>query len=308
MIDAPDLILHHYPTSTFSERVRLAMGLKGLRYQSVSIPPAMPKPDLLPLTGGYRRTPVLQIGADIFCDTLLILRKLEELYPTPSLYPNGDPALVRALVWWADKSIFPHALGMVADTVGHTIPPTLVAERKAFGFPLAPAEVGPVVHRHLQQGATHLGWLVEMLSDGRPFLLGQHPGAFDFAAYGPLWLLKNQGGAAAEARFVLKDLVLWYDRVTVIGHGVPVELTAQGALDIARQAKPLTAAAMPDDDPSGLKIGTTVTVTADDTGRDPVEGELVSADAQKLVIRTTNLRVGVMHLHFPRAGFDVVAR
>ena len=308
MSDRAELILHHYSTSTFSERVRLAMGLKGLRYRSVAIPRAMPKPDLLPLTGGYRRTPVLQIGADIWCDTLLILRKLETVHPSPSLYPNGDASLVRALVWWADKSIFPHALGVVATTVGHSIPPDFVAERKAFGFPLAPSDVGPVVYRHLQQGATHLGWLAEMLGDGRPFLMGEYPSAFDFAAYGPLWLLKNQGGAEAERRFVLAGLEQWYDHVRAIGHGRPEVMTAQDALDVASKAEPMTTVILADADPSGLELGTTVTVTPDDTGRDPVHGTLVSADAQELVISTANGLVGTVHLHFPRAGFDVVAR
>ena len=308
MTDQPTIILHHYPSSTFSERVRLAMGLKGLRYQSVSIPPAMPKPDLLPLTGGYRRTPVLQIGADIWCDTLSILRKLEELHPTPSLFPKGDAALVRALVWWADKSIFPHALGIVAGTVGHTIAPDFVAERKAFGFPLDPDDVGPVVHRHLQQGATHLGWMAEMLADGRPFLLGDDASAFDFAAYSSLWLLKNQGGPEAEARFSLAVFAPWYQRVAAVGHGTPIDLTATEALDVANASEPLQALSIHDGDPSGLKPGVEVSVTADDTGRDPVAGVLISANAQEIVIRSTNARVGAVHLHFPRAGFDVAAR
>ena len=67
-----DLILHHYPTSPFAEKVRLVLGYKNLAWKSVVIPQIMPKPDLQALTGGYRKTPVLQIGADIYCDTALI--------------------------------------------------------------------------------------------------------------------------------------------------------------------------------------------------------------------------------------------
>jgi glutathione S-transferase len=52
----------------------------------------MPKPDLLALTGGYRRTPNLQIGADIYCDTALIARVLDELQPSPTLYPAAGAA------------------------------------------------------------------------------------------------------------------------------------------------------------------------------------------------------------------------
>lgn len=302
-----EIILHHYPTSTFSERVRLAMGLKGLTYRSVTIPGAMPKPDLLPLTGGYRRTPVMQIGADVYCDTLLILREIEALHPEPSLYANHDPTLVTALVWWADKAIFSPALGVVADAIGHKIPADFVAERKAFGFPLAPEDVGPVVHRHLQQGAAHLGWLASMLSDGRPFLLGDRPSAADLAAFSPLWLLRNQGGAEAEAKLPLAPFRDWYDRVAAIGHGHPVDLSAAGALEIAAGSRPQTPGIPADADPSGLRAGTEVIVMADDTGRDPVRGTLVAADAQELVIRSSHPRVGEVAVHFPRVGFDVVA-
>ena len=92
-----EIILHHYATSAFSERVRLALGLKALSYGSVTIPAAMPKPDLLPLTGGYRRTPVLQIGADVYCDTNLILPTLERIAGGPTLYPQRHAAWPRGL-------------------------------------------------------------------------------------------------------------------------------------------------------------------------------------------------------------------
>ena len=301
-----EIILHHYSKSTYSERVRLAFGLKNLAWRSVSIPPVMPKPDLLPLTGGYRRTPVMQIGADVYCDTQLILRKIESRHPEPSLYPDGSEGLVLALAWWADKSIFSPALGIVADTIGDKIPADFVAERKAFGFPLAREDVAPMTHRHLQQGAAHLAWLAKMLSDGRPFLL-HRPSAADLAAYCPLWLLHHQGGPEAEARLPLGPLRGWYDRVAAIGHGRPLEMSASEALALAAQAKPQALAIAPDGDPSGLKAGEEVVVTPDDTGRDPVRGTLIAADAEELVIRSTHPRVGEINIHFPRAGFDVVA-
>ena len=87
-----DIILHHYETSPYSEKVRLGLGLKGLAWGSVEIPVIMPKPDLTALTGGYRKTPVLQIGADIYCDSQLIMRELERRHPTPSFYPAGHGA------------------------------------------------------------------------------------------------------------------------------------------------------------------------------------------------------------------------
>jgi glutathione S-transferase len=82
-----ELILHHYPMSPFAEKVRLMLGYKQLPWRSVTIPPVMPKPDVVALTGGYRKTPILQVGADVYCDTALIARVLEAWQPQPTLYP-----------------------------------------------------------------------------------------------------------------------------------------------------------------------------------------------------------------------------
>src|SRR6202142_4607979 len=107
-----DIILHHYDMSPYSEKVRLGLGLKGLAWGSVEVPVIMPKPNLTALTGGYRKTPVLQIGADIYCDSQLIMRELERRHPTPSFYPAGHGA-ADALAWWAEKTTFSPAAGIV---------------------------------------------------------------------------------------------------------------------------------------------------------------------------------------------------
>ena len=302
-----EIILHHYAISVFSERVRLALGLKRLPWRSVSIPHMMPKPDLMPLTGGYRRTPVLQIGADIYCDTLLILRKIEALHPEPTLYPRGSRGLSTALAWWVDKSLFWNALGVLADTRGPRIPCDFVAERKAFGFPLGPEDVKPFLHRHLQQGAAHLDWLADMLSDGRPFLLGDSVSVADLAAYSTFWVLSTQGGDEAVVRLPYESLRAWAARVAALGHGTPIAMNAEEALKIARESRPEMPSSIGDNDPSGLKAGAIVSVKADDTGRDAVRGRLLAADAQEIVIRSEHPSVGEVNIHFPRAGFEVTA-
>ncbi|MEO1334102.1 MAG: glutathione S-transferase N-terminal domain-containing protein, partial [Myxococcota bacterium] len=70
MADAQSIILHQFERSPYSEKIRLALRIKNLDWVGVDVPVILPKPDLMPLTGGYRRTPVLQVGADIYCDTL----------------------------------------------------------------------------------------------------------------------------------------------------------------------------------------------------------------------------------------------
>ena len=108
-----ELILHHYPTSPFAEKARLMLGFKQLSWRSVMIPPVMPKPDLTALTGGYRRTPVLQVGADIYCDTALIARRLEAEKATPALFPEGQEFAAATLAKWADSVLFLNAVSLV---------------------------------------------------------------------------------------------------------------------------------------------------------------------------------------------------
>jgi len=51
--------------SLFAERIRRILAFKKMAWRSVEQPMMAPKPDLTPLTGGNRRIPVLQIGADV---------------------------------------------------------------------------------------------------------------------------------------------------------------------------------------------------------------------------------------------------
>jgi len=106
-----ELILHHYPTSPFAEKARLLLGFKGLSWHSVHISPVMPKPDLTALTGGYRKTPVLQVGADIYCDTALIARRLEQEKAAPALFPLGQEMITQTFATWADSVVFAHSCG-----------------------------------------------------------------------------------------------------------------------------------------------------------------------------------------------------
>jgi glutathione S-transferase len=101
-----ELVLHHYAMSPFSEKVRLVLGMKRLRWRSVTVPVVMPKPDVVALTGGYRRTPFLQIGADIYCDTVLMCRVIDRIAPEPPLYPASIAGLAEIVAQWADGSLF----------------------------------------------------------------------------------------------------------------------------------------------------------------------------------------------------------
>src|SRR5262245_61925250 len=152
-----DLILHHYPLSPYSEKARLAMGLKGLSWNSVEIPVWTPRPKLTPMTGGYRRTPILQIGADFYCDTLLILAVLEKQGTAGSLYPSLQAGLTRAFGWWIEKGSFMNAVCLTLGNLGGKLPQELIDERRPFfGVSIDPADLLPKRGTYLQRFNAHI--------------------------------------------------------------------------------------------------------------------------------------------------------
>jgi glutathione S-transferase len=301
-----EIILHHYPTSPFAEKVRLALGIKALAWRSVIIPMIMPKPDLMPLTGGYRKTPVMQIGADVYCDSQCILRELERRFPEPSLYRGTNAGLAEALAFWSDRGLFQPAVGVTFAGRSDILPPGFIEDRaKMSGRELSVERMRAGAPFMIDSLRAQLSWYESMLSDGRTYLLGEQPTLVDCAAYHPCWFMQRNLGAAAAPVAEFTRIQAWMTRVKAIGHGTPTELASKEALAIARSSTPTTSSAHDLHDPLGRNPGDKVSVTPDDTGRDPVIGELVSSSKDEIVIRRADDQVGDIHVHFPRAGFVV---
>jgi len=299
-----ELILHHYPTSPFAEKIRLALGLKRLAWRSVTIPVIMPKPDLVPLTGGYRRTPVMQIGADIYCDTQVIARELERRCPEPTLYPAGSAGLAHAFAFWSDRTLFQTAVGLIFGARGDAVPKEFIKDREQLrGAPFDIAAMKANAPHLRDQLRAHVGLLEAQLCD-RHFLLGDSPGLADLCAYHPLWFVRNVP-AGAGALAASPRVTAWLERVAALGHGSPSDLDSGEAIAIARAAEPATAPSLDADDPHGRKPGDRVSVAPDDYGRDPVVGELVASTAHEIAIRRSDPRVGDVVIHFPREGYIV---
>jgi glutathione S-transferase len=300
-----DYILHHYDISPYSEKVRLGLGLKGLTWSSVEIPVIMPKPDLTALTGGYRKAPVLQIGADIYCDSQLIMRELERRHPSPSFYPAGR-GTADALAWWAEKTMFSPAVGIAFAKRPDALPEGFLEDRAKFsGRNIDPAAMMAAVPYLLDQLRAHLHWLDQTMADGRLFLQGAAAGLADLAAYHPVWFMQRNFGPTAAPLDGFPRLLAWAERVAAIGHGQRKSMTSQEALAVAKASMPSASEAPDLEDPVGRQPGQRMTVTPDDTGRDPVVGELVRSSADEIVIKRNDPGVGEICVHFPRAGFVV---
>ena len=308
-----ELILHHYPTSLFAEKARLMLGFKGLSWRSVIIPSIMPKPDLTALTGGYRKTPILQIGADIYCDTALMARRLEQEKVSPTFYPEGQEFTVASFAAWADSVMFMHAVSLVFQPESLAVrfakvPPEAV---KAFVADRASLFTGGNASRLPAEQARHqwptlMSRLELQLARNGDFLFGA-PSIADFTVAHTLWFLK-QTPVTAPLVDGYPEIAAWLGRVLGFGHGACSELSSADALEVAAKATPV---ALPDEvfvDPNGFRPGDQVTIAATDYGVDPVEGELVFSGCEELIVRREDERAGVVHVHFPRFGFRVVKR
>jgi glutathione S-transferase len=303
------IYLHHYAFSPFSEKIRLALGIKGLSWNSVEIPPAPPRPLLVPMTGGYRRTPVLQIGADVYCDTNIILPALERHQPAPTLYPGGYAGMSQALSFNWERTIWIPVIGVLVHFLGD-LPPEFIKDRKEgyLYLDISRKAMEPAFELNVQRVRSQLAWLTTMLADGRKFIFGNEPGALDLGYFHPISLIrKNCPPAEVDSLLSLGQIVPWYERVASLGHGKPVEASAETALAAAKAAKPIAVKHIDGADGLGLKPGDAVTVTPDDFAKVPVAGKLVAADANEVVIHRSEVEAGDVHIHFPRAGFEVKA-
>lgn len=304
-----ELILHHYPNSPFAEKIRLILGHKKLPWKSVFIPMIMPKPNLTALTGGYRKTPVLQIGADIYCDTSLICDVLEHLAPAPTLYPQAVNGAARIVTQWADGSLFTAAMA-------YNFQPAGVAQV----FAGAPAEgvQAFVADRAAMRGgaprmassdaaATYKSYLRRLANmlHGQDYLFGTQPCVADFAAYHPLWFTQERTPALAGIFDATPEVKDWMGRMKAIGHGTVGKCSAEEALQTARRGTPAALQGDVFQDEHGIALGSQVVVAADTFGLEPTEGELIAATRTRYTLRRTDERAGTVHVHFPRVGFTL---
>lgn len=304
-----ELILHHYETSPFSEKVRLVLGMKGLAWRSVIVPVMLPKPDVMALTGGYRRTPFLQVGRDIYCDSALICNVLDRAQPEPPLYPAAATGLQHVVAQWADSTLFwaaiPYSMqvGGGGRPAGQTTPEFL----KAFGADRAAMTVGRArpgpadTGAHLKQ---QVAWLESTLADGRPFLMGAVPSIADFSAAQSVWFVRR-APLLADMFAEYPHVSAWYARVDAFGQGKPTAMTSGEAIDVARASTTFAPVSVAPG--AGFETGAEVTVSATDYGTDPIQGILVGFNADETVVERDDNRAGRVRVHFPRLGYQVKA-
>jgi len=299
----PEIILHHYRASPFSEKIRRILAYKKIPWRAVDAPMMNPKPKLVALTGGYRRIPVLQIGADVYCDTSLIARVLERVRPEPTIFPDGREGEISLLSLWADRHLFFSALPVTMVAAADLLPPEFKADREA----MAPQMNFEKLKAALPGARDQLRAFFDLLAnqlERRPFVIGEAFSLADAAVYTTVWFLRNvpEGKALIEARPRLSE---WFGRCRAFGRGEMTDLDADEALAIAKAASPATAEQADPQDPNGHRPGEAVSVIPDDYAFDPVRGTIVALDAQEIAIRREDPQAGEVVVHFPRMGYRI---
>lgn len=299
-----ELVLYHYAMSPFSEKTRAMLGYADLDWQSVTVREMPPRPTLDAIAGGYRKIPVAQNGADIFCDSRSIAVEIARLSGRNELILEQQSAEVQAFVREADLSLF--LACVIAASDGRMLK-KLIKETSllnAFRFLKDRINMGRKARVKAVRGPgakalvlDHMANMESMLE--QDFLFGDSPCIADFSAYHGLWFVCDLAGKPWLTDYPrVRD---WMARMKAFGHGRPSDITEDQALDIARNAIPRD---LDNDSPHPLS-GQTVVVAPDDYGREPVQGVLIFGDDNAIILAREHPRTGLLHVHFPAQGFTM---
>ena len=308
----PDIILHHFNTSPYAEKIRLILGYKNIPWKSVLVPNIMPKPLYTALTGGYRRVPVMQIGADVYCDTALIAAEIERRFPSQPIIKNGTAGWNESIINWHDNTLFWKVARYVIGKNAAAISDDFLRDRaKMMRLDLTPeanrakgiAEA-PYI---LSQLHIALGWLDDALA-ATGFVSGNALSYADFALVPSVWFLTTRvSDAPAMVASRFPRLADWLKRVSAAGYGTREEISGEAALAIALANKPETQARgqIKSDDVIGISVGDKVAITPESFGTEAVSGPVTAISPQLITLHWNGPDVGDVAIHFPRLGYVI---
>ncbi|PNY28370.1 Uncharacterized protein TCAP_01702 [Tolypocladium capitatum] len=324
-----DIVLYHYFYSPYARRIVWYLALRGIPYSQCLQPPMMPRPDLARLGIAYRRIPILSIGRDVYLDTRLQLRKLEELpWPAPKLASSkGDEqALERLLESLAvDSGVFSTAAALLPTDLPLLQDPAFQKDRSDFTGVEFSAEGLQRARPELLREFAGMFELLEttLLADGRDWVLKtEGPGLADIEAVWPVHWMVGIPGALPVKQFspaVYPKVYAWIKRFNDAVVAAKKNMAEPRTLSGEEAAELITKSAFHDAQGSvdaedfvveaqGLKNGDVVTVSPTDTGASKKDaGRLVSMDKNEVVFET-KAEGGSVRVHAPRHGFRVRMR
>ena len=306
MSESQTPILYHYSASPYSEKLRLALGMAGMQWCSVIVPSQPPRPCLDAFLNGYRRIPVLQIGAHFYCDSALAFDALAEI--SDRLTPTGRLSVTEELLCQhAEERVF---FAVIAAASPISVLRLLAQDLGLFGLfrflkDRSRMMKDSSIEKMSQRTATRITKdFVEQLNNLLKlnlFLAGAHAGYLDLCCYHPLWMASviNQDSIPA-----LPPLVrAWMQRIAARGHGRPIPIAQHEIHDrvIGDRFQNFVGEV-----PEIFAQGSRVSVRPTDYARDSTEGDLVLLDEYQCVIKRSAPSGDAVFLHFPIIGFEVV--
>ena len=304
-------ILHHYWRSPYAEKVRAYLGYKGLAWRSREIAVTPPRPSLAPILGAFRRTPVLQIGADYVCDTRLILEAIDTLSDRST--PTAPATAVSDLICgWGEPRMFV-LLGAIrfqkATDIEGVFDGQVDVERFSTDrLPFMQPAYEAARFRQLREPAIdhlrrYLSVIDKALAERGPFIGGDRPSHGDFSAYHTIWWLRVPP-RHDELVQLYPRIEKWADRFAAFGKSSFVSILDDETFEAAR----LPPAFQPDwpivDDD---RLGHEVEIVPDDYGRNPIRGRLIVATDRHVAIERAIDGLDKVRVHIPRLGYEIVA-
>ena len=335
-----DIILFHYQFSPFARKVVWYLTLRGIEYAQCLQPVYLPREDINALGVKYRRIPLITIGRDVYCDTRLILQKLEEKFPIRALgVSQPDQKAVQKLLenWTIDGGIFTRAAQTIPPDVPLMKDPKFTKDREEYmgrsWSEESLRDLRPEGFTHIRDGFDLLE--KSFLADGRQWILKtEKPSLADIEGqYGVLiiceYILLRIGVFPAiwpfhwvvELKSLPPTLVskekhpkvfAWIDRFNEALGAAKTTAPKPATLKGAEAVKHVTQAdfsepegQVDDKDPLGLKKGQDVESWPIDSGfKHHDQGRLVSINSQEVVLAAQS-KVGdkEVRIHHPRWNF-----
>ncbi|KAK4514195.1 Homeodomain-like protein [Mucor velutinosus] len=312
-----DVILHWYPESPFSQKVAWVLNYKKIDYKVVLIDRCEPRPLRRPLDGGYRKTPILQIGNHVYCDTKAIFLAIEKYFPENSLYPKlttnpdvSSEAVARGLTVWMDNTLF---FNVVSQIPLKALDETFIKDRNdlvggRFNVDVM-AAAAPFMKATLK---AEFSVAESILGDKTWVLDTETPSLVDFSLSMLTFFCLNLVGE----KWVQTNLKSIYEHMARVmstsswdATESRLKLTEEEAVEVLKRHESDTLAEGFEIHSSILPIelGQLVSVTPLDTGKIPVTGTLIRSTVDETVISYKNTEHNTTSIiHFPTIGFIVV--
>ena len=303
-------IFHHYPQSPIAEKIRITFGIMGMEWQSVQIPRIPPKPLLMPLTGGYRRTPVLQLGADIFCDSQTIAWQLGLQNSNAPAYQLSNKSLELILGSFGEAILFSLSVRVVLTTSMGKAPEEFIKDRGSLYFEpgWTVEEMKNSLPSILLQLQAAFDLINHHLLENGPFINGDIPSYSDAVVQHCVWFLCGRWEGGIDFIKPFDAVCKQREAIASLGHGISHDISAEQALETATKNIPNAPMGINCKFTGGLRRGQRVKIRPNGRTSDPdVIGALRYLDETIIVIDFEHEETGQVAIHFPVLGYQISA-